>query len=115
MVWEAMGNLYGELSVSDIFLEFKKALAITLPSNDDPTRTIDEIAMQLHRMSSQSVYVPSFIQGMILAAKIPGWMQVVHQGISQFTNAKKIDFEEIAKEIRLAWSQRASNRAAPQP
>ena len=88
-------------------MEFKAALETTIPNNADPSLAIDKILAHFGRMEEGKASVPSYIQAMILLAKIPPAMESLAQLFCQSEeDVSKIDTPKIRRAILLAWEQK---------
>ena len=106
-LWHALKDAYGQPGVAGVYMEFKAALETTIPNNADPSLAIDKILTHFRRMEEGKASVPSYIQAMILLAKIPPAMESLAQLFHQSEeDVSKIDTPKIRRAILLAWEQK---------
>ena len=106
-LWHALKDAYGQPGVAGVYMEFKAALETTIPNNADPSLAIDKILAHFGRMEEGKASVPSYIQAMILLAKIPPMMESLAQLFCQSEEeVSKIDTPKIRRAILLAWEQK---------
>ena len=78
-LWHVLKDTYGQPGVAGVYMEFKAALETTIPNNADPSLAIDKILAHFGRMEEGKASVPSYVQAMILLAKIPPAMESLTQ------------------------------------
>ena len=114
-LWNELKDTYGQPGVAGVYMKFKVALDTTIPNNTDPSLAIDKILAHFGRMAEGKASVPTYIQAMVLLAKIPPSMESLAQLFCQSKdNFATIDTPKIRGAILLAWEQRSYRRGQSQ-
>ena len=110
-LWNELKDTYGQPGVAGVYMEFKAALDTTIPNNADPSLAIDKILAHFGRMAEGKASVPTYVQAMVLLAKIPPSMESLAQLFCQSEDkVEAIDTPKIRRAILLAWEQKGYRR-----
>lgn len=107
-MWALLEFEYGQVGLTGAFTEFKKALAVTIPNNANPSAAIDKIGQHFRRLHSLGVEVPEFIHGMLIVSKLPEYMNLVAQMAAQAKGISSISPNAIRAAALNAWENKTT-------
>ena len=78
-LWRLLNEQYGRPGISQAFIEFKGAMNTTIPSNSDPSPSLDKMKAHFMCLCEQGFEIPEKIQAMMILCKAPAQMETVVQ------------------------------------
>ena len=89
-MWALLEYEYGQLGLAGAFNVWRKALAVSIPANSNPSAAIDKISGYIRRLKELGIEIPTFIHGMIVISKLPPYMALVSEMAAQATGIASI-------------------------
>ena len=111
-LWHQLNEEYGRPGISQAFTEFKGTMNTTIPSNSDPSPSLDKMKAHFTRLRESGFEIPEKIQAMMILCKAPAQMETVVQLCFQEGDYDEMKVDKITASFRTAWeaSQRQGNR-----
>ena len=106
-LWAALEKEFGRPGIAATYHEFKGALSIYLPENNDPSLALNKLLGHFGRMAEADCEIPPHLQCLILLAKLPSSMDGLAQMICQTDDIKSLEIEKIQRQIQVAWEQKS--------
>ena len=114
-LWEELAAEYGKPGLSSVYVELKAAMDTIIPSDSDPSLSIDKFVTHFDRLSESKVLISDQAQALILLAKLPRSMDTIAQQFCQTDDIDGVDLAKVRRQIILSWEQRnGKNTSRPQ-
>jgi hypothetical protein len=114
-LWGALESEYGKPGLSSVYVELKAAMDTIIPSDSDPSLSIDKFVTHFGRLSESKVLISDQAQALILLAKLPRSMDNIAQQFCQTDDIDSVDLAKVRRQIILSWEQRnGKNATRPQ-
>ena len=107
-MWALLEYEYGQLGLAGAFNVWRKALAVSVPTNSNPAAAIDKIGGYIRRLHELGIEIPTFIHGMIIISKLPPYMALVSEMAAQATGIASISPTKIRQSAINAWENKQS-------
>ena len=104
-MWDELKDRFGKPSVSAIFTEFKAALDVRVPSNQNPMPALQKLFEHYERLEQWKVTLPEFVKSMLMLSKVPSYAHFVAQVMAQGDKVDELDSRKISTAIVNAWDQ----------
>ena len=111
-LWQNLLNKYGQPGISCTYIEFKGAMDTNIPSNSDPSPSLDKMMAHFTRLRDLRFELAPKVQAMMILAKAPASMETVVQVFFQEGDHDKLTPEKIIGTMMTAWEahNRSGNR-----
>ena len=107
-MWALLEYEYGQLGLAGAFNVWRKALAVSVPTNSNPAAAIDKIGGYIRCLHELGIEIPTFIHGMIIISKLPPYMALVSEMAAQATGIASISPTKIRQSAINAWENKQS-------
>ena len=107
-MWALLEYEYGQLGLAGAFNVWRKALAVSVPTNSNPAAAIDKIGGYIRRLHELGIEIPTFIHGLIIISKLPPYMALVSEMAAQATGIASISPTKIRQSAINAWENKQS-------
>jgi hypothetical protein len=114
-VWEELKGKYGKPGPSGTYLEFKKVLGIEIPSNTDPSLSLELLRTSFSKLKILQCEVPHKIQVLMYMSKLSGpRLDRIAQDVGAAKDLDKLEINDLERLIRMFWEQRSSKKPPQQ-
>ena len=102
LLWAHLEKHYGKPGIISTYLEFKVAMDIKIPDNEDPLTAIDKMMAHFTLCNASGLEVPGHFQAMLIMTKLPSAFDGLAQIFCQRQDIKKLEAADMHKTIGLA-------------
>lgn len=110
ILWTTLKSDFGKPGVAAIFAEFRAAIELLIPVNQNPQATIQKLNAHFERLADFDIKIAPFLHGMLLAMKAPAYADVAVQIAQNAASIEEVSPKTIGQSMINAWEQRQGRR-----